>query len=187
MKQYELLFIIPGTLTEEEVQPLVATVESELTAIEASDVVLSNLGKAKLAYPIRHIRYGYFYNVVFSADPSTVPALVHKLNLQRNYLRVLLSTATVSGKTRDNAPAELITIEKKQDLIDERKKAMARHREETVQSTVPKVATTPVEAVVEEEVQETPAEPTPKPESPTIDIDKELDKIVEGTDISESL
>ena len=75
MKTYELFFIVPGTLTEDEVAPEVQTVEAAVAAIGATNVTTASLGKAKLAYPIQHIRYGYFYTITFTAEPTSVPAL----------------------------------------------------------------------------------------------------------------
>lgn len=188
MKTYELLFIVPGTLTEEEVAPQIATVQEAVAGIDAADAQLNDLGKAKLAYPMRHIRYGYFYTITFSADPAKVPTLRSKLNLNKTLLRVLLNEAKDANKTRDNVPEGLITIEKKQDLIDERKKAVARHKENQTPVAAPKAveakAETPEEAAPAEEAtpEEAPAEKLDQAE-----IDKKLDDIIKGDDISESV
>lgn len=188
MKTYELLFIVPGTLTEEEVTPEVAIVQEALKGIDAESVELKSLGKAKLAYPMRHIRYGYFYTVTFAADPATVPALRNKLNLNKTLLRVLINEALDASKTRNNAPSELITIEKKQDLVDERKKAVARHKETMTPVTpvaAPKAVSEEAPAASEETA---PAETTaPVERVDQEEIDKKLDDIIKGDDISENL
>jgi small subunit ribosomal protein S6 len=184
MKTYELLFIIPGTLTEEEVAPQVATIESLVQAIEATDVETKSLGKAKLAYPMNHIRYGYFYTTTFTVNPAAVPELQRQLNLQKGYLRTIINIALDTTLTRDNAPDALITIEKKQDLIDERKKSFARYKEDAtpVQSAAPKKVSVPEVPVAVTEVA--------APEKEVInmeDIDKRLDDIIAGDDITENL
>lgn len=181
------MFIVPGTLTEEEVAPQVATIESLVQAIDATDVQTKSLGKAKLAYPMNHIRYGYFYTTTFTAAPAQVPDLQRQLNLQKGYLRTIINVAIDTTQTRDNAPEALITIEKKQDLIDERKKAFARFKEESTpaQSAAPKKVVTP--EVAPEPAKE---EKEAAPEKETVnmeDIDKKLDDIIAGDDITENV
>ena len=184
MKLYELMFIVPGTLTEEEVGPKVATLETLVASIGATNSVTNALGKAKLAYPMNHIRYGYFYTITFSAEPEKVPELQKQLTLQKGYLRAMINVAVDATRTRDNAPNTLITIEKKQDLIDERKKSFARYKEESVpvQSAAPKKvqALEPVSEVVEV----APALPKEVTSINMEDIDKKLDDIIAGDDIS---
>lgn len=185
MKTYELMFIVPGTLTEEEVKPHVAAVEAAVQGIDATDMKTASLGKAKLAYPMRHIRYGYFYTTTFTAEPSRMPELQKQLNLQKDLLRTLVNEALTDEQTRDTTPDELITIEKKQDLIDERKKAFARYKEE--QEPVAAAAPKKVEdaPVVEEATAEAPAEE--KESMSKEDIDKKLDEIISGDDITENV
>lgn len=195
MKQYELLFIVPGTLTEAEVAPYVASVEEVLSSVGATDVTMSTLGKAKLAYPMRHIRYGYFYTATFTVEPTQIPELTGKINLVKDLLRTMLNEVTPKEKLRQNAPTELVTIEKKQDLVDERKKAVAKFKGEVQQSAAPiKETEAPAKKAkkVKEaapEVAETPvSEPEESKEKVSLeDIDKKLDEIVEGTDITDSL
>ena len=64
MKKYELLVILPGTLDEGEVGVKI----SEITAMvgELSEGAKSEaMGKNRLAYPIKQVRYGYFFTVIF--------------------------------------------------------------------------------------------------------------------------
>jgi ribosomal protein S6 len=55
------------------------------------DVVVNALGKNRLAYPIKQIRYGYFYTITFSAEPAQVNGLQDKLRLDREVLRFMIS------------------------------------------------------------------------------------------------
>lgn len=189
MKTYELMFIVPGTLAEAEVTPHVEAVEAVLAGIEATDVETKSLGKAKLAYPMRHIRYGYFFATTFSVDPSRMPELQKQLNLQKELLRAMVNEAIDTNQTRNNVPSELITIEKKQDLIDERKKAFARYKEEETPTVAPKaVAPKPEAAPVEtEEAEATKEEVKEDAAMSKEDIDKKLDEIISGDDITENV
>lgn len=90
MSKYELLLVLPGTLDDAEAKAKSEAVQ-ELIRAHGSDVELHILGKNRLAYPIKHIRYGYFYTVVFSAEPVEVKKLEAKLSLSRELLRTIIS------------------------------------------------------------------------------------------------
>lgn len=90
MNKYELLLVLPGTLNEQESAVRSAEVET-LVKNYGQDVELHNLGKNRLAYPIKQIRYGYFYTMVFNSDSKPVVELQAKLSLARDLLRAMIS------------------------------------------------------------------------------------------------
>ena len=90
MKKYELLLVLPGTLDEKEAGKLVQEIKESVSA-NSQDVELSNLGKVRLAYPIKQIRYGYYYTLVFSAEPAAVKIISDKLKLRTDVLRSMIS------------------------------------------------------------------------------------------------
>ncbi len=95
MKKYELLLVLPGTLDEKEAevkgQEILALVQENSTAAE-----LHPLGKNRLAYPIRQIRYGYFNTIIFTADPLGLKVLQDKLVLLREPLRAMITYFNMS-------------------------------------------------------------------------------------------
>lgn len=90
MNKYELLVVLPGTLDDAEAKKqmdnLVALVNEH-----GADAELSPLGKNRLAYPIKHIRYGYFNTIVFNAEPAGVKTLEAKLAISRDVLRSMVT------------------------------------------------------------------------------------------------
>jgi ribosomal protein S6 len=70
MSKYELLAVFPGTLDDAQVkeksEELLAVVK-----VSGADAEIHPLGKNRLAYPINHIRYGYFFTYVFT-EPAAV-------------------------------------------------------------------------------------------------------------------
>jgi ribosomal protein S6 len=90
MNKYEILLVLPGTLTDEEAA-LRSKEVSDLVSEHGSEVSLAAMGKNRLAYPIKLIRYGYFYTIVFSAEAPTVLELRKKLGLLRDVLRAMIS------------------------------------------------------------------------------------------------
>lgn len=100
MKKYELLFTLPGTLGDKEVaakaNAIINTVKEH-----GSEVEFNNIGKIRLAYSIKQIRYGYFYAVAFQAEPGQIPSLENKLRLDRELLRFLISYYNTSLTTKE--------------------------------------------------------------------------------------
>lgn len=90
MKKYELLLVLPGTLDDKEA---VTRSEEVLKMVKelSEEAELHTLGKSRLAYPIRQIRYGYFYTVVFNATPENLKTLKGKLELSRDLLRAIIT------------------------------------------------------------------------------------------------
>ncbi len=91
MKNYELLCIFPGTLGEEEIAPLVLEVNTVLSDCGATNISSEDRGKSRLAYPIKHIRYGYFTVFAYQGEPQVTPLVQAKLRLVTNLLRAMIN------------------------------------------------------------------------------------------------
>ena len=93
MMQYEMMYIIPATKTEDEVKK----VKDEVSALIATHGTActrdESLGKRKLAYPIKGIRYGYYVLVCFTAETGAVAALDEGLRHNTNVLRHMVVKA----------------------------------------------------------------------------------------------
>lgn len=92
MRNYEMLCVLPGTLTEDEVAAAVDAIKQEINKNEAAQVTVENLGKSKLAYPIKHIRYGYFQLFHFELEENKLKDLKRGVQLVNNVLRVVSKT-----------------------------------------------------------------------------------------------
>lgn len=92
MKKYEILLILPGTLDETEAAGKIADAKAILEEM-AEGVVLQEMGKNRLAYPIKHIRYGYFYLANFFAEEEQIQKIQDKLALSRELLRAMITLA----------------------------------------------------------------------------------------------
>lgn len=90
MKKYELLLVLPGTLDEKEAENRAQEVVN-LVKENSTEAELHNLGKSRLAYPIKQIRYGYFYTVVFAAEPAGLKVVQEKITLARDLLRAMIT------------------------------------------------------------------------------------------------
>ena len=96
MKGYELLYIVGTQYTDEEVAGHQETIAKLLEDLKAKVLRNENLGKIRLAYPIKKISHGSYVLVHFDADPSVIQDLNRRLGLMDEVLRHTLLTR-VSG------------------------------------------------------------------------------------------
>lgn len=90
MSKYELLLVLPGTLDDNEVAARSEEIVQEIKAL-AQDVEVTTMGKNRLAYPIKQIRYGYYFAITFKAATKDVKILEKKFSLTRDILRAGIS------------------------------------------------------------------------------------------------
>ncbi|MDO8509794.1 MAG: 30S ribosomal protein S6 [bacterium] len=172
MKKYELMLVLPGTLDEKEAETRSNEVVSMFKDVDGTSI-LQAMGKVRLAYPIKHIRYGYFYTLVFSAEPSAVKALSDKLHLMRDILRGIITDFN-----------EQFAVGQKMNYITNGNMAvnppineeMGRGRIEKVEKKEEKTEVVEVEAVKEEKKVEKKVEEKISMQ----DINKKLDEILSG-------
>lgn len=171
MKHYELLCVLPGTLGEDEVAPVVAEVSALLAANGASDVATEDRGKSRLAYPMKHIRYGYFTLFTFSAERASIPVIQAKLRLVNQLLRAMINEFDPDMRREK----------------DEQLAKLAKERADALPAAP--VAEAPVmpAAPVAEIAEEAPAKKSKKAltEKPTEEnmnqIEKKLDQVLDST------
>lgn len=92
MMHYEMLCVLPGTMTEEEVAETMKTVTETVTTHGATISSTFDKGKSRLAYPIKHIRYGYFQLVYFAVEPEQLAEIERRVRLIGTLLRTLVRT-----------------------------------------------------------------------------------------------
>ena len=68
MQKYELLYILPTKYTDEEIGGVISKLTEEMKASGVNIVRAEQAGKLKLAYPIRHQRYGYYVIAAIEAE-----------------------------------------------------------------------------------------------------------------------
>jgi small subunit ribosomal protein S6 len=91
MNKYELLYIVSSQYTDAEIEKIQEQVASEVTAVGGTIVSSQNLGKIKLAYPIRRQWHGSYILTYFDAESSAISALERKLTLTDEVLRHTLT------------------------------------------------------------------------------------------------
>ena len=72
---YELLYLISGTYSENELTPIKEKIKKIIESNEGKVTLEDSLGKKKLAYPIKNMRQGYYllYELDLPAEKLTKP------------------------------------------------------------------------------------------------------------------
>lgn len=174
MQHYELLFILPGTLGEDEIGPIVSKVKELVDKAGSKDVKIQDLGKSRIAYPMRHIRYGYFQLCQFETEPENVSEIKNKLRLMPDLLRAMIKKTETGGvilekisaisdvTVREKVAVKSIREDRKPELKEDEHIAAGHYIDKVVKRTKTKVKTeTKVENIKLE------------------DIDKKLDELLE--------
>ena len=91
MPQYELMYLLGSHVADTEVPGLTEQIKKIIADFGGDDIVEQQLGKKKLAYPIKKTRNGYYVVVNFSMDSQKVNELDAKIRTQNaNIIRYLL-------------------------------------------------------------------------------------------------
>mgnify|MGYP001593948157 FL=1 len=133
--QYELLYVIPAKYTDAEVTALVEKISGIVTAAGGAISETHNLGKRKLAYPIKGVKNGDYVLSYFEADPVVTAKLNLTLRLSIDIVRHLIIQRDMNIKT---FPA----------FVEE--EAMPRGDESMQRQSAPRAMAAPMQAPVRE-------------------------------------
>ena len=67
MTNYEIMFIVRPTLSEDEIKGVVKSFEKVLTDNGATEVNVKEMGQRELAYEIKKFKSGYYYVITLEA------------------------------------------------------------------------------------------------------------------------
>ncbi|HBU07399.1 MAG TPA: 30S ribosomal protein S6 [Candidatus Magasanikbacteria bacterium] len=185
MQNYELMFILPGTLSEDEVPALVNKVKAVLEENGVEKLTISDMGKSRLAYPIKHIRYGYFSLAHFEAENNAIVIINGKLRLMSELLRVLLTKLEANKPVSNKISFGHMPTNSDDRVFEPRSEGRTEHYTKRVE--VKKEETTVVDDIAAnvapkvKEVEEV-KKPRAKKEDKRVkldDIDKKLDEILD--------
>lgn len=171
MPSYELLFILPGTLAENEVSPLAAKVKELIENNGGQGLTIETQDKRRLAYPIKQVRYGYFQLAYFNAKLDDIKMIEQKLAMLSELLRFFLK------KRNPNSRAEKkINFIRTVGLEDYKKPAEFFVRP---QPAVNDMLAAEVNQISTESTAPAKKEPVRSKKISLDDIDKQLDEILD--------
>ncbi len=125
MPRYELMYILASSVSDDQIPTTTQQIESFVTDFGGSDISHTELGKKKLAYPIKKTRNGHYGVIAFTMDTTKVNELDAKIRTQGNtiiryimvnmdeHLERLEKDRDVQAKMNRNRPASQIPDEEK--------------------------------------------------------------------------
>lgn len=170
MKEYELLYIVGTQFTDQEIAGIQSKIDDLLTQAGAKVLKTQNLGKIKLAYPIKKIRHGSYVLSYFDAEPSVITDINRRLGLADEVMRHTLLERPAGALERTFELTSYIAP-----LSEEAKpeREMKRPPVRTFKKAEPELASPlPVAAAESSMTME--------------ELDQKLDKILEG-DVAENI
>ena len=92
MKNYEIMFIVRPTLSEEDVTKVVDNFKNILTTNGAKIDDMQEMGQRELAYEIKKFKCGYYYVVTVSAnDDAAIKEFDRLARISNDVIRHLIT------------------------------------------------------------------------------------------------
>lgn len=90
MKDYELVYILPPTVEEEQTTGVIESVSNFIQSLKGEVQEVKPWGRRRFAYPIKHFREGGYVEMHFKLDPAMSADLERGLRLNESVLRYML-------------------------------------------------------------------------------------------------
>lgn len=164
MPRYELMYILASSVSDDQIPATTQGIEQFVTDNGGTEISHEQLGKKKLAYPIKKTRNGHYGVITFTAAGKGVNDLDAKIRTQKStiirhiivnideHLERLEKDKEAQAKMNRNRPPEAIAADKAKD---------AETPAPGTQSAKPKAVATPevkekpvvTEAVLDDEIE----------------------------------
>jgi len=155
-EHYEILYILPISLTPEETAPFVEKISGQIKDNGGTITKDDNLGKQKLAYPIKGLTHGYYFLYEFDLPKAHLSKLNRSIQLMPEVVRFLIVKKKV--KTEKDIAEEKALQDR-----------LAKRKEKEIEKL----------KASKEEVKEKPAKEKGKEKISLEDLDKKLDEILD--------
>lgn len=90
MDRYEIMFIVKNTIEDEAVKKEADALQSLITSDKGKIIEFKEMGKRKLAYPIKKELTGTYYVMTVEANHDTIKEFDRKVLINENVLRHLI-------------------------------------------------------------------------------------------------
>jgi len=90
MRNYELTFILPSDIVEEDLNTTVSQIQSWVEGSQGKVIKVDHWGRRHLAYNIAEYREGYYMLLNLELEPNTTTELERNLKLSDKVMRHLL-------------------------------------------------------------------------------------------------
>ena len=132
MSPYEILYIINGEISEEEQAKITSALEALVSEAEGKILSTENLGKKKLAYPIKKIKTGYYLLSRFELPPLKLKELEKKIKLTSEILRFLILKKELVSVPPEKPKKPLSPVFKKEAPVFKKEEAKKPEKKEKV-------------------------------------------------------
>ena len=89
MTKYEIMFIIKATMEEDEIKKCADEVQKLINVKPSKVIEFKEMGRKKLAYPIKKETSGYYYVMTVEATHETIAEFDRKVQINEKVLRHL--------------------------------------------------------------------------------------------------
>ncbi|MFH1537087.1 MAG: 30S ribosomal protein S6 [Patescibacteria group bacterium] len=164
MEHYELLFIVPGSLTDEEAPETISKVKKLLEDLEGKIIKEENWGRKTLEYKIDNQSQGTYAWFEFDLATEKIAEVNKRLRLSREILRFLVTKSRVitEEEIRKDEEVKKKIESKKKDKVKEQLAEAEKEKEPEKQA----------------QVKEEKPKAKPKPSISMDDLDKKLDDLL---------
>jgi len=90
MRQYEAIVILKPELDKVGIDKILAHIQELVAKHKGAIAETKELGKNKLAYPVKKSKEGIYYRINFSIAPETIDAIKKNLVLNDLILRIMI-------------------------------------------------------------------------------------------------
>ena len=132
-EHYEILYIIPIQYGPDNLQPIIDKVNKTISDIGGNITLHEDLGKKKLAYPIKQVYQGYYILNEFDLDKDKLNSLNSEFKLLTELLRFQIIKKRI--QTKDEIKKQEKMQEKQEKLKEEKLKQELKQTEKQAQST----------------------------------------------------
>ena len=159
IREYELLYIIPATYTDDEIGGVEGSVKAVLEKNGATVTATSRLGKFRFAYPIKNVRHGHYVLVRFTAESVSLAAIEEALRITPEVLRHLTVSAEEAGGGKfDMVQFAEVNVDAKDDRPRRKREEAPQVKEKSMTDSIAK---------------------EPAPEISTEELEKKIDSALE--------
>lgn len=135
MPRYELMYILASSVSDDQLPEVSGQIVQMVTDFGGTDIQETQLGKKKLAYPIKKTRNGFYGVVDFTIDTTKVNTLDAKIRTQGNtiiryllinideHLERLARDREVQAKMNRNRPPEQVAAEARGETLEPKTEA----------------------------------------------------------------
>ena len=90
MTKYEIMFIVKATMEEDQIKKSAEDLQKLINGKGSKIIEFKEMGRKKLAYPIKKEVSGYYFVMNVETDHATIAEFDRKVRINENILRHLI-------------------------------------------------------------------------------------------------